>query len=316
MTLDERIRIDLAARLDGNPIEAAAKLAPLAKDGQGFQFSTLGMPTYFTGNRDAKTVFVQLNPGMKADWADERWDFDTRDFRESNFAEDYIKSRENYGLNDRFRYDSFDVKQAAFLYGWRDSGIQFKEGIEWDPIKDKKSNKNDEEKAKDREDLAKLRQTSWLYAKERVLMDKLQLELIPYASRKFAINMENISLLDEYVEIMMQEIFRVPRTYVIFGGDVFEKIFKRYRNNNQGNTFWIEDLAKKESIVTTNFIKSDGDPWKAALNYKVIMIHYPGKEPQKAIIAHTFPNQALGNAFNIMYEYGKACHDAFKKTNS
>ena len=47
---------------------------------------------------------------------------------------------------------------------------------------------------------------------------------------------------------------------------------------------------------------------KTHLYYKVIEIHYKENNPQIALIAHTFPNQALGNALNIMYEYGKQCY--------
>ncbi len=294
--LDQRIERDLAERLNGKRISAAVKLEEIA------HFSSLGLPMYFTGNRDAQTVFVQLNPGMNADIADERWDFDTKYFSKENFIEDYKESLRNYGLRDRFRYDSFDVKQAAFLYCWHDSEIGFPKNIDWNPIKDKKPNKTTEEKAKGKEVLFKLKETSWLYAKECVLQNKLQLELIPYASQNFEIKDYNNPIWKEYIENLLDEIFRVPRTYVIFGGDVFEKLFSRF-------PYMFQDVTKKEPIDLKGLKKADGTDWKSQLNYKVVEIHYKDNDPQIALIAHAFPNQALGNAFNIMNEYGRQCFE-------
>ena len=108
-TLDQRIRKDLEERLKGNPISKAVELSKL------HAFSTKGMPGYFTGNRDADTVFVHLNPGLDANEADERWEFETKYFSKDNFVNDYIESRINFGKNDRMREDSFDFKQAAFF---------------------------------------------------------------------------------------------------------------------------------------------------------------------------------------------------------
>lgn len=298
LELDQRIKKDLAERLDGKPISAAIELEKLA------HFSSLGLPMYYTGNRDAQTIFVQLNPGMDADIADKRWDFDTKYFSKENFMEDYIESLKNYGVRDRFRYDSFDVKQAAFLSGWQNSEIGFPENIDWDPIKDKKPNKTDEEKAKDQKVLSVLRETSWLYAKERVLMDKLQLELIPYASQKFEINEDNLSILKDYIETLLKEIVSVPRTYVIFGGKVFDRLFEQFPE-------YCVELTEKNPIDLKGLKKADGTDWKSPLYYKVIEIHYNNNTPQKALIAHSFPNQALGNAFNIMHEYGRKCYEAF-----
>lgn len=293
--LDQRIERDLAERLNGKRISSAVELEKIA------HFSSLGLPMYYTGNRDAQTVFVQLNPGMNTDIADERWDFDTKCFSKENFVEDYKESLMNYGLRDRFRYDSFDVKQAAFLCCWHDREIGFPENIDWDPIKDKRPNKTKEEKAKDKEVLSKLKGTSWLYAKECVLQNKLQLELIPYASQNFEIKDYNHPIWKEYIENLLDEIFRVPRTYVIFGGDVFDKLFSRFQD------IFI-DVTEKLPIDSTELKKVDGTDLKTHLYYKVIEIHYKENNPQIALIAHTFPNQALGNAFNIMYEYGKQCY--------
>ena len=72
--LNQRIEKALDEWLNGEQISAAIKLEEIA------HFSSLGQPMYFTGNRAAQTVFVQLYSGMNADMVEERWDFDTKCF--------------------------------------------------------------------------------------------------------------------------------------------------------------------------------------------------------------------------------------------
>ncbi len=287
--LDERIRIDLAERFYGNPISAATELAPLAKDGDGFRFSTKGMPTYFTGKRDAQTVFVQLNPGMDAEKADAKWTEYTKEFNTSNpeaFIADYKTRQTNFGQLDRLRYDSFDVKQAAFLYEWKDSGINFPKNINWSSREEK------------------------INAKELVLMQKLQLELIPFASQKFELNKSQLDLLVPYVETLLDEIFckKEGRKYVIFGGD-FDSVFKKYNETHPSS---IVDLTGK--IPVKGLKKNDGTDIKRPLYYKVIDIHYHNEQRQKALIAYTFPQTNLANAYAILQEYGRQCYEAFVNT--
>lgn len=307
MTLDDRIKNDLEERLEGKPIKSAVDLQPLlACSTKVNAFSTMGMPGYFTGNRDAETVFVQLNPGLDATEADIRWDFETKHFRKESFVDDYKDSRKKYGKNDRMREDSFDFKQAAFLYDWKDSGINFLPNVDW-------NNKNDKTIH------------LWLDSKEQVLMDKLQLELVPYASSKFDINKEHLDLLFPFVDTLLEEIFRPQegRKYVIFGGD-FDDLFKLY--NEKKNKTIFEDLTRKENVFEINgtqmsenekrargfVIKKDNNVLSSALNYKVIRIHFDGKQ-QKALIAYTYPKKDLTNAFRIMQAYGKFCYEAYNK---
>lgn len=294
MKLNDRIKTDLEERLKGKPITCAVDLQPL------HAFSTKGMPGYFTGNRDAETVFVQLNPGLDAKEADKRWGFETKHFRKANFIDDYIDSRKNYGKNDRMREDPFDFKQAAFLYDWKNSGIDFPSNVDWD------------EKG-----------ISRLDAKEHVLMDKLQLELVPYASSKFDINKDLLYLLFPFVDTLLEEIFRPEkgRKYVIFGGD-FDDLFRLYNKEKKEDVF--EDLTGKINLFQINgmlmsdaekktrgfVIKKDNSVLSSALNYKVINIHFDGKQ-QKALIAYTYPKKNLTNAFRIMQAYGKCCYEAF-----
>lgn len=282
--LDERIKEDLSERFNNKEISQAVALKQLGN------FSTKGMPCYYTGKRNAQTVFVHLNPGYDAKLADKKWDFETKYFDKTSvqgFINDYEESRNNFGKNDRMRFDPFDVKQAAFLYDWPDSGIYSPKNIDW----------------KDRTE----KELSWLEAKEHVLMDKLQLELVPYASNQFKINNQNKNLLLPFVETILDEIFRTNRKYIIFGSSVFEALFDQYNKGIAPNTF--EDLTKKCSISLNGLKKKDGSVWTAPLYFKVIKIHYQKKKEKKAIIAYTFPKQGLNNSFDIMREYGKRCFE-------
>ena len=295
-TLNQRIEEDLNERLKGKPITSAVKLQPL------HAFSTMGMPGYFTGNRDAETVFVQLNPGLDVEVANARWDFETKHFRKEYFIDDYKESRINYGRNDRMREDSFDFKQAAFLYDWEDSGINFFPNVDW-------NNKNDKTIH------------LWLDCKEQVLLDKLQLELVPYASSGFEINKNNLYLLFPFVDTMLDEIFRPEegRKYVIFGGNDFDDLFKLYNKDKNKRVF--EGLTGKNNILSqmsdnekrdNGFVKKDGSVLSSALSYKVIKINYKGKQ-QKALIAYTYPQKSFSKAYRIMQAYGKFCYEEYNK---
>ena len=276
--MDKRIEKDLSERLEGKEISQSATLKPLG------HFSTRGMPGYFTGKRDAQTVFVHLNPGLDADIADKKWDFETKYFDKTNiqfFVNDYIDSRRNYGKNDRMRYDPFDVKQAAFLYDWQNSGISFPRPIDWT--------------GKGKKDIMEKKETLWLEAKEHVLMEKLQLELIPYASAKFGINKAQKGFIKVYIDILLDEIFTKERTYVIFASDIFERLFKYYNEDTETETFEFCCKEQKQKLKNRNG------------KCKVIYIHYNG-EIQKALIAHTFPSQSLSQAFDLMRTYGEFCY--------
>lgn len=287
--LDERIKKDLSERLDGKEISQAVNLKPLGV------FSTKGMPCYYTGKRDAQTVFVHLNPGYDADLANKKWDFETKHFDKTSiqgFINDYKDNRNNFGRNDRMRFDQFDVKQAAFLYNWPESRIDFPK----DKVIDWKDNTEKE--------------LSWLDAKEQVLMDKLQLELVPYASNQFKINNQNKDLLLPFVDTILDEIFRIDRTYIIFGSNLFEGLFEQYNKEITPDTF--TDLTEKHSIPLNGLKKKDGSVWTAPLYLKVIKIHYQ-KKIKIALIASTFPKQGLNNSFEIIRAYGERCYNELKK---
>ena len=274
MKIDNRILRDITERLKGKEISAAKALAPVAKMKKSTAtqgFSTKGIPGYFCGDRNAKTVVVNLNPGMDAALADCLWDIRKDNYDKSSpqaFIKDLYDEYKNFGLRDAARYDEFDIKQAAFLIPWEDSGIDLPPQI------DKKC--------------------TCLLAKKNVLCQKLQLELVPYASSKFDINKKNIALFKDYIETLLDEIFAKERKYVIFNSALFVDLFKYYNGAVKTGTF---DLRGE------HFKKLKNRNGKCS----VVYIHFNNRV-QKALIAHTFPSQSLCRAFKLMQEYGEFCY--------
>ena len=288
--LDDRIYRDIEERLAGKEISAALKLGAIIKPqaSAAHHFSTKGLPLYFCGDRSAKTVMVNLNPGKDAQISDDEWDKATVKFRKSSveaFVGDFTNVRRD--ANDdvdpknpnKLRYDEFDVKQAAFLSSWENNGINLPQNLDWS----------------DRD--------ICIEAKTKVISDKLQLELIPYASAKFDINTQQFKLLSPFVDTLLNEIFSREREYVIFASAVFEKIFKHY-NKICPATFVLSDVRK-----TIAPLKADG---KLKGKCRIVKINYGGKT-QKALIAHTFPSQALCRAFDLMQNYGEFCYSVWKQ---
>lgn len=284
--LDDIIRKDIQELLENGEISAAVALGPVMKTRSGVSegFSTKGLPQYFTGDRKGKTVMVNLNPGMDEEDSDKKWSENKGTFSSCSIDEfiEYLMDRnENFGLYDedknnpgKLRYDEFDVKQAAFLTSWKNSGIDLPENPDWS----------------DRD--------ACIDAKTKVICNKCQLELVPYASSKFAINPKEIHQFRPHVDVLLDEIFSQPREYVIFASAIFEKIFKDYNKEYPG-TF---DLSRP--VVYGDVLKEGGS---LRGKCKVITMTYKGMT-RKAMIAHTFPSQALCRAFALMQKYGQFCY--------
>lgn len=312
-TLDERIEADLKELynfltkqivlkdIEGEEAITTAKILSqrlFVGDNQtednAFTLSSRGLPGYFTGDRKAKTVMVMLNPGSDV-FANENPFNTLRSLKKygisldskEKFVETYKRGYSRFGEIDIDRIDNFDIKQAAFLKSWNKSGVtipeDFPEGV-----------KNLDKETRD--ECLKV-------VKRNVLMQKLQLELIPYSSRKFDTSTRNLEVLMPYLETVLYEITKIPRDYVIFCSDVFEKIFEYAQQ---------EKIATIETLLEDNIdlLQKDGKTKKA--NCTVVEITYKNK-PQKALIAHTFPNQALSKAYDKMQKYGKFCYDCLNR---
>lgn len=312
MTLDDRIKKDtedlynsgiltFIQQFKNCKIKAAEQLS-MDLFGTSDELSSHGLPGYYTGKRDAKTVMIMLNPG--SDVISQNNPFVTekaleRTMKElgrtnpsssDDFFNLFVEGSNKYGDIDKddegnIRIDNFDIKQAAFLKAWgKNSGIEIQDPF---PSKD------------DRDGLRKV--------KQNVLMQKLQLELIPYASREFKnVKPSKMHFLFPYVETLFYEIFLHKRNYVIFCSDFFETLFRMY-SDDTGYTGSIVFGKKEEWPLFQKNRKAYCTPITITYNKGVAMksIH--------AIIAHTFPNKALPNAYDKMQEYGKFCFEEYNK---
>lgn len=285
MTLDERIQKDLTELYNGGDNQGEIKNALAlngliqAKPGQT-SFATRALPGYYAGDRKAKTVLVMLNPGMDVDEANDNLmcDICKRSMKNAADIENYHKWCVEYGHIDRSRLDNFDLKQAFFLHNWKDTGISLPENLCASP----KSGKQ-----------------TLLDAKEAVLTQKLQMDLIPYASSSFStLNNNLLSLIIPFVETLFDEIFSQDRNYVVFCSKKFEAVFKEYNKVHQGA---IDFVATESQIIPGSKING---------SCSIVLIHHQNKTV-KALIANTFPNQALPNAYHLMEKYGDFCNQQY-----
>ena len=271
MTLDQRIEKDLTELYEGKEITCAKELQSV------LEVSAKGLPQHFVGDRNAKTVFVHLNPGKNVKMADEDFKKVTADYDRTNaasFIKSYINEKTNFGNIDATRRDSFDEKQAAFLKHFEDSGIDIPASF-----------------------LEEKTEPICLQAKENVLMQKCQLELLPYCSQRFSVSRQKANALIPYVETLLDEIFRVKRKYVIFGGAIFADLFKKMQSENIKVEFLKEDEIK---------------PVKNPLKAQLVKITKDGKTVN-AVIARSFPQLDIGHAYNVMVQYGKLCFELLKE---
>ena len=148
-------------------------------------------------------------------------------------------------------------------------------------------------------------------------MKKLQLELVPYASRDFKqIPPKNLENLFPFVETLFDEIFsnvsENDSRYVIFCADVFDKLFKKFVKKHPGRVEYEKDNPQKSSYKI--FKQEEGKTPKPANCTPIRIYQNDNKKGYslKAIIAHTFPIQSLSTAYNRMVEYGKFCWETYR----
>lgn len=281
LTLDQRIREDLEDLIYNHELSKAKALndSHVLRD----KVSTKGLPWYFCGKRDAKTVLVMLNPGCDANIADHNYPCDICKLKIDDkhglttFVKDFIDASTNFGKIDHWRYDAFDIKQVQFLYPWKDSGITFPTGFPSDP-------------------------NTFLDAKEAVLTQKLQLELVPYCSRTFTIN--KIDPLIPYVETLFDEITSCNRKYVIFCSAIFERLFKAFENKYKGSVLGLSGNPTQGVLKRVN-----GTYTKKGYKCRKINITY-NNHSFDAMIAHSFSMQGLNG--ELMRRYGEFCRDNYR----
>ncbi len=286
MSMDDRIVMDLTELYNEGAtpgdIQNALILDGLVRAEEGQRsFATKALPGYYVGDRKAKTVMVMLNPGNGVKKSNESLmdDIAKHSMINAGDVSNYHTYCQNYGHFDRKRPDNFDLKQAFFLRRWKDTGIFLPNNLSPDS---------------DRETM--------LEAKEIVLTQKLQLELIPYASKSISqFNSQKMHLLIPFVESLFDEIFSCERKYVIFCSAKFNDVFKAY-NKQYPETVHFEN--KNVSLGKIGDSRISG-------KCSVVTIHYKHNEPIKALIANTFPSRALPNAYHLMEIYGELCYKEY-----
>lgn len=242
-------------------------------------FGELRAPMYFNGTLSAPTVFVMLNPGASEDVSMIK-DSDTRTAAE--LASSVFNHLEQYGVIDRDRMDNFDLKQAAFLYEFKDSGIDLPDFFE----KDKQR---------------------MLRAKENVLMQKLQLELIPYFSREFVRlfdslgqAMKNLEAIEGHLERVLDIIVGAERKYVLFGSKQYFNIFAALKLRNRRDIELGEEVAFQIGTMGKK------------LYFNTVSLMHKGRLIQGGI-PYSFPRRDLPNAYDKMRKYGEMCYQEMNK---
>jgi hypothetical protein len=283
LTIDQRIVKDLNELNTMGEIQDAKKLDGLikAKVGQT-SFATKALPGYYAGNRDAKTVMVMLNPGVDVDKANGNLmaDIQKRSMKDVEDLDNYHKWSVNYGHEDKGRKDNFDLKQAFFLNKWIGTEISLPNCLSVDSDRQTKQD-----------------------AKEIVLTQKLQMELIPYGSSSFsALNHKKLDLIVPFVETLFEEIFLREDRYVIFCSRLFEDVFKKY------NEKYPDSVEFKRNNNEWKPFRGDSKPGHCI----GLIITHNGKK-MKALIANTFPRQDLQNAYDLMEAYGEFCYNEYIK---
>jgi hypothetical protein len=245
-------------------------------------FSSNFKPMFFNGNYEAKTVFVMLNPGAGKN---DKYSFlNTQERAEllnlENFIDKYI-SEQRYAGQYKNKIDNFDLKQAAFLYDFQNSGIN---------IPDFFSNTNQNE--------CKLK------AQESVLINKLQLELIPYYSSNFIGLFDteknaskNIDSFMPHIKRTLDVITEFEREYVLFGAKQFYYLFKAYNDKSNAVKFYKYNATKIDGL-------------KNKISWQCIEIIH-NRKIIKGLIANSFPRRDLPNAYNAMRKYGEICFNDF-----
>lgn len=280
MTLIQRINKELTELFNLGQIGNA--ILPQSK----FKVASQAIPGYFAGNFDAETVFVNLNPGDDVKKAEAYAALLLSEMRPqgvSSFIKMHIDDATNAGFRIGNNLDHFDVKTAAFLSEWPNSGILFpNKPVDFNNLVDK------------------------MVANTNCLNQKLQLELLPYPSKDFSsviITADNANILFPFLETILDEIFRKERKYVIFASRKFMTLFNFY--NGTGN--YTIQLGDENSI---SLIKSGGNQSRNVTCVPLTICN-KNNRIQKAIIACSFPNHAFSKAYDLMRQYGEFCFKCY-----
>jgi hypothetical protein len=211
-TLLSAMQADLQEFLATGTISRARQLAKAT--GQHFKADQL--PQYFTGDPNGPVVLVHLNP--KQANAQEQvpgWLTTSRTLEEYFDACRHFGARMYGPASPRTHRSRFDHKQILFL---RPFGV-----IDF---------------------VQEHRRADRFTNLERMVDDKLQLELVPYSSASFSPRGLTPKVLEPHLDRILATIVTVPRRYVLFCGAVFTPLLSQYV------TRWHEfHLRKKDGTL-------------------------------------------------------------------
>jgi hypothetical protein len=296
-TIVPELKRDLEELVKTGQMNEAMKLTKefSAIIGKPIYFAHFGSPHFPTRNFEAPTVFVHLNPGASVGdtsnfdtFFSQKWnkvDFYNQHRLKNNstieeIIEKYAYDWEWYARN-RFdrdnQRDNFDFKQACFLKGFPDNGIDLKDGHDYEIQKNNSIN---------------------------VIDQKLQLELFPYSSNSIDTSLLNViirkkpELIIPYINRLLDLITIYPHKYILFGSRIYDTLFKFYDNNIERIIEYISPEQRFEGIT------------KNALTFSFIRLKWKNKIID-AGIANSFPRRDLPNAYAKMEMYGKLCADYY-----
>lgn len=222
-------------------------------------------PQYFVGDLDATFVLVHLNPKEGTRPGSEGTVVLPRDDFDDYFLAQRWFGRDHYGPGAKPWKSPFDHKQVRFLapFGVIDFSHE-------SPAGKKKA-----------EDL------------ERVIDRKLQLELIPYASPSFRTErvLRAESLVNAHYERVLAVITATPRRYVIFCGQVFDRLLKP------------QIVARHDHFF--QLAKADGTHMRQRSRFSKVTLQTRHGELE-AGIAQSFARQGMP-----MREYGREIQAAY-----
>lgn len=124
---------------------------------------------------------------------------------------------------------------------------------------------------------------------------KLQLELIPYGSPNFDYKKIPNTILDSYVENLLETVTSLERDYTLFCGSVFK------------NSDLLNRHIVKKTVLSKNLSKKDGSLTK--MKYEIINIQLQYKD--RTIDAAILPHFAIQGA--PLSEYGKFLYSNYGK---
>lgn len=247
---------DLDDLRSGGEMRRATRLAELT----GEELAADVLPMYFTGRFDAELVLVHLNPRLDPERAR------TAAPGLDTYLDEHVRyGHHTWGTDPDYR-SAFDHKQVRFL---RPFGL-----IEFVP---------NESPAQKRENA------------KRVIDEKLQLELVPYASREFRTNRFQPQLLAPHFERVLNVIADHPRQVVLFCGSVFDRLLER-----SGLL-----LARRDHEF--RLAKTDGTRSQGLYSFSNLLIDHHGMAI-RAGLARQFAMQGLPAS-----AYGQRCAELYSE---